>query len=63
MNYIYDIYLNFNKTYYDFYEWNNNDKVMHIKKIPLFKVSTSNLKKMILKIKQIFIIVKKNYLL
>lgn len=47
MNYIYDIYLNFNKTYYDFYEWNNNDKVMHIKKIPLFKVSTSNLKRMI----------------
>lgn len=31
MNYIYDIYLNFNEVAYDFFEWNKNDKITHIK--------------------------------
>ena len=26
MEYIYDIVLNFNDCYYEFYEWNNKDK-------------------------------------
>lgn len=39
MNYIYDILLNFQKEFYDFYEWNSNDEIMHIRKIPLFYVS------------------------
>ncbi len=39
MNYIYDILLNFQKEFYDFYEWNTNDEIMHIRKIPLFCVS------------------------
>ena len=39
MNYIYDIYLNFNKELYDFFEWNKNDKLIHIKMIPIFKTS------------------------
>lgn len=38
MNYIYDIFLNFNDTLYDIYEWNRNDNIIHIRKIPLFKV-------------------------
>jgi len=39
MNFIYDIVLNFNKEYYNFFEWNKKDNVVNIKKIPLFIVS------------------------
>ena len=39
MNYIYDIYLNLNDVLYDFFDWNKNDKLIHIKKIPIFKVN------------------------
>ncbi len=42
MNYIYDILLNFNEKYYDFYEWDEN--IVHIKKIPIFKISNKQLK-------------------
>ena len=35
MNYIYDIVLNFNKDYFNFYEWKKNDNIINIKKIPL----------------------------
>lgn len=47
MNYIYDIYLNFDQRLYDFYEWNSNDAICHIRKIPVFKVTTEALKEMI----------------
>ena len=40
MTYIYDILLNFEKDFFDFFEWNNNDKITHIKKIPLIKISS-----------------------
>ena len=40
MNYIYDIYLNFNNIPYDFFEWNKNDNLIHLKKIPIYKVKT-----------------------
>ena len=43
MNFIYDILINFNDCLYDFYEWNISDNVVHIRKIPLFKVSTKEL--------------------
>lgn len=43
MNYTYDIFLNFNKTYYDFFEWNNNDLFIHFKKIPVIKVNHKTL--------------------
>lgn len=43
MNYIYDILLNFNEKLYDFYDWNKNDNIKHIKKIPIVKVSSKNL--------------------
>lgn len=45
MNYTYDIYLNFNKIPYDFFDWNKNDKLLHIKKIPTIKVNTELFKK------------------
>ena len=32
MNYIYDILANFNEHYYDFYDWNELDNLIHIKK-------------------------------
>ncbi len=40
MNNIYDILLNFNKEKaYQFYEWNDSDNIIHIKKIPVLKVT------------------------
>lgn len=39
MNYIYDISLNFNRTLYEFYEWNKTDDIKYIKKIPVIKIS------------------------
>lgn len=41
MNFIYDIVLNFNKDYYDFFEWNKKDSIINIKKIPLFIVNNN----------------------
>lgn len=39
MKYIYDIMLNFNEKFYDFFEWNENDLIEYVKKILVFKVS------------------------
>ncbi|MBE6155093.1 MAG: DUF3603 family protein [Firmicutes bacterium] len=47
MNYIYDIYLNLNEILYDFFDWNKNDKLIHIKKIPIFKINEETLKLLI----------------
>ena len=47
MNYIYDIYLNLNQNLYDFFDWDKSDKIIHIKKIPIIKVSEKILKKLI----------------
>lgn len=47
MNYIYNIHLNFNKMYFDFYEWNDNDEILHIKKIPIIRTNTSTFKAII----------------
>ncbi len=44
MNYIYDILLNFQKDFYHFFEWNDNDEISHIRKIPFFRVSSKDLK-------------------
>lgn len=43
MNYIYDILINPQKKLYDFFEWNLSDDIMHVRKIPLIKVSTDSL--------------------
>ena len=41
MKYIYDIILNFNEKFYDFYEWQEKDNIEYIKRIPIFKVTNS----------------------
>lgn len=46
MNFIYDIVLNFNKDYYNFFEWNKRDNIINIKKIPLFIVNNDIFKNM-----------------
>ncbi len=43
MNYIYDIFLNYNRNLYDIFEWNKDDKILHIRKIPVFLLSTNDL--------------------
>lgn len=43
MNYIYDIVLNFQNNYYQFFEWNRNDKIKNISKIITYHVSDQDL--------------------
>lgn len=43
MNYIYDILLNFKDELYDFYDWNKEDSLIHIRKIPIIKISETDL--------------------
>ena len=43
MNYIYDIVLNFQVNYYQFFEWNRNDKIKNIKKIPVYRVEDEDI--------------------
>ena len=39
MNYYYDVILNWNEdNFYEFYEWNDNDYLELVKKIPIFKI-------------------------
>lgn len=40
MNYYYDVLLNFQDEYYMFYEWDEEDNIEFIKKIPLIHVDT-----------------------
>lgn len=41
MNYIYDILANFNDSFFDFYDWDNDDELIHIKKLPVLRVSSN----------------------
>lgn len=43
MKNIYDILVNFKKIPYEFYEWNKEDDVKHVKKMPSIKVGDSTL--------------------
>ena len=43
MNYIYDILLNFKRDFFEFFEWNLNDDIVHIRKIPIFRIEKSRL--------------------
>ncbi len=43
MKNVYDILLNFKRKPYEFYEWDTNDDIKHIKKIPSFKVDNNTL--------------------
>ena len=40
MTYVYDVILNFNNEFYDFYEWKKDDTIYHIKRINLIKISS-----------------------
>lgn len=57
MKYIYNLELNFKNKYYDFYEWDENDKITNIKKIPSYKIKNEdiyNLKYNYIKMNKIF---------
>lgn len=41
MTYVYDLLLNFQSQMYEFYEWNKDDKIYHIKRINLVKISST----------------------
>ena len=43
MNYIYDIVLNFQNNYYQFFEWHKTDKIKNISKIIVYHVSDKDL--------------------
>lgn len=38
MNYIYDIVLNFQKCYCEFFEWMREDKILNVRRIPLYHI-------------------------
>ncbi len=42
MDYIYDIILNFQDKYYDFYEWYPTDRIINVKKIPIYKITNKD---------------------
>lgn len=46
MNYVYDILLNFQDYAYEFYEWNIDDEITHIRKVPMVRISTEQLEKL-----------------
>lgn len=46
MNYIYDILINFNYNLYDFYDWHEEDNVLNIKSILIYKTNSENLNKL-----------------
>jgi len=58
MNFIHNITLNFHKNLYETYEWDSTDKLIHVKKIPIFKIN----KKDYFKIKNNVIQFKKDFL-
>ena len=43
MDYIYDITLNFQENYYQFFEWKPEDKIINIPKISIYKVSDKDI--------------------
>ena len=46
MNYTYEVMTNFKNNLIDFFEWNNSDKIIMIKKIPIIKIETIDFKKL-----------------
>lgn len=43
MNYVYDVLLNFNKEMYEFYDWNLDDYISHIRKILVFRINNKTM--------------------
>ena len=58
MTYIYDIILNFQKNYYQFFEWNTNDKIINMTKISIYRVSDKDL----LNLKNNQVIINKDFI-
>lgn len=44
MIYAYDLIINLNNNTYDYYDWIDSDKLMHIRRVPLFKVNNKTYK-------------------
>lgn len=42
MVYVYDTLVNFNEELYDFYDWDDLDDYIHIRRVPLYKVSEND---------------------
>lgn len=42
MNYIYDIVLNFLNEFIEFYEWSNDDVIISVRKIRIYRISDSD---------------------
>lgn len=47
MEYVHNIKLNFNKHYYDFFEWCDDDKLSYENKIPLIRTNINDFNKII----------------
>lgn len=47
MNYVYDVLLNFNKEMYEFYDWNLDDYISHIRKILVFRVDNKTMRNLV----------------
>ena len=43
MNYVYDILINLKYPLLDFYEWNDNDDIENVKRLPFYKISSEDL--------------------
>ena len=43
MNYVYDILVNFKYPFLEFYDWNSDDDILNIKRIPISKISSKDL--------------------
>ena len=47
MNYFYDLLINLTDGKpFEFYEWQKDDVIIHLKKVPIFKIKTDELKKL-----------------
>ena len=42
MSYVYDVVLNYQNNFYEFYEWEKDDVIYHIKRIALVLVNSKN---------------------
>ena len=49
MIYIYDIVLNLNKDLIEYFEWDTNDNIKYIRKMPLYKINNKLMKDIITK--------------
>ncbi len=46
MNYVYDILVNFSYPIIEFYDWNKDDNILNIKRIPFYKIKSNVLEEL-----------------